>query len=326
MVGKVLLLDLGKREKMILTVLAWHADDAGRSCYPSIPRIMKMSSCGERAVQRSLLVLSGAGLVTVTEGGGRHNTNDYALHIGEGTTMDLPAKPRHQRRGIEDGNPVTGGRETPSFVAGNPVTSDAETPSPVTGEESVKNKEPRTEKEGDSLSFSERVFGTAAIRGSNENGQVRATPSRRRTRRGDPAYTPAFEELWAIRRKGGKRDAFKAFVELVPAEVSLETAKQKLREYVAHLEGFAGKNLSTWLNKQGWEEDHTKVDPEPAYRPPTTYREPGVESASAIMERMDPKTQADMERMQEEGAEMLKERPWAKNRPKGGLDERAENT
>lgn len=320
LVGKVLLLDLEQRDKLVLTALAWHANDAGLSCYPSIATIMTYSSCGERTVQRSLIVLRDAGLVTVTVGGG-HATNDYELHV------DAPLPPS-LLTGVTPATadaptPVTRGSGPPSPRRGTPVTAGRIPPSRVTGDTKTEPRtEPKTGKKSDPLSFSQRVFGTAASMGSSENGQV--PPKSKRRRASKPAYTPAFEELWAIRRKGGKRDAFNAFVELVPAEVSLETAKQKLLEYVAHLEGFPGKNLSTWLNKQGWEEDHTKVDDEPKYRPPPVWKEPGMESASAVAERMDPKTRADMERMQEEGAKFLEDRD--KNRPTGGPDDGDERT
>lgn len=53
------------RHKHVLVALAWHANDEGTNCYPSIQRLSTMTQLGERQVQRILKDLRESGEVEV---------------------------------------------------------------------------------------------------------------------------------------------------------------------------------------------------------------------------------------------------------------------
>lgn len=64
-------------EKMILLVLADHADDDGRNCWPSVATIARKASVSERQVQRLLQGLIGQGFIRVDrQAGGTRDMRD----------------------------------------------------------------------------------------------------------------------------------------------------------------------------------------------------------------------------------------------------------
>jgi DNA-binding transcriptional ArsR family regulator len=64
-------------EKMVLLVLADHANDDGSDSWPGIATIARKASMSERTVQRHLGALQDAGLITITrQGGGNKKTRD----------------------------------------------------------------------------------------------------------------------------------------------------------------------------------------------------------------------------------------------------------
>ena len=68
LVDQVLEMRLPTTRKMILAVLAKHADDDGGSCYPSLNRIAKYSGCHRATVIRELAQLEEQGLIERTRG------------------------------------------------------------------------------------------------------------------------------------------------------------------------------------------------------------------------------------------------------------------
>ena len=93
------------------------------------------------------------------------------------------------------------------------------------------------------------------------------------TRR-DPTgpYSDDFELVWNLHPRGGKRTAFKAFLNAVPKKIALDELVKKLNEYVWDLkDGFRGAHLSTWLNGEHWESNLGGTGTS-GYRPPKFYR------------------------------------------------------
>lgn len=78
-------LDLGRNQRDVLEVLAWHANADGL-CWPSKARIMYKTSLSESTVKRALTGLKKRGLVTVEDhaGGGRGKTPLYRVRPEKG--------------------------------------------------------------------------------------------------------------------------------------------------------------------------------------------------------------------------------------------------
>ena len=69
-------------------------------------------------------------------------------------------------------------------------------------------------------------------------------------------YTPAFEEVWAIHPRGGKKPAFAAYRKaLKDKRVAHGVLVAKLRAYVATFRnGFRGAALHRWVRDEQWHE------------------------------------------------------------------------
>lgn len=92
-------LNLPTTDKMVLLILADHADDDGANAWPSVARIARKASISERQVQRILRSLVDAGLVLVERqgGGGRDQREDrrpnrYTIRL-DGVTSASPRPP-----------------------------------------------------------------------------------------------------------------------------------------------------------------------------------------------------------------------------------------
>lgn len=64
--------------RSVLACLAYHANDTGGSCFPSVTRIGTMCSMAKDAVNRGLVMLEGMGYITVTRQ--QNRCNRYQLH------------------------------------------------------------------------------------------------------------------------------------------------------------------------------------------------------------------------------------------------------
>lgn len=67
----------------VLVCLASHSNDDGKSCFPSIPRIAKMTRRSERTVQRAIVSLEESGWLTVERGTGKGNPSHYAINVAK---------------------------------------------------------------------------------------------------------------------------------------------------------------------------------------------------------------------------------------------------
>lgn len=116
-------LDISTSEKMVLLVLADHADDEGRNSWPSIATVARKSSVSPRQAQRILTSLKKRGLVRVEKqaGGNREMRDDrrpnrYWVTLDGVTSMT----PRDDQRGdTHDVNGVTPMSPKPSIEPSN---------------------------------------------------------------------------------------------------------------------------------------------------------------------------------------------------------------
>ena len=75
--------NLPTSEKFVLLAMTDYASETGESVYPSVATIVRKTSLSERTVHNCIKVLLDMGfLELVSEGGGRSNTNLYAINIG----------------------------------------------------------------------------------------------------------------------------------------------------------------------------------------------------------------------------------------------------
>jgi DNA-binding transcriptional ArsR family regulator len=99
--------------KLVLLALAEHADEAGH-CWPSVPRMARMSGVSERTILRTLPEIEAAGLVDCERRSGR--PTHYRLRIS--ATIEAPPAPPQpltQRHRSDDATPV--------MVSGEPLTA-----------------------------------------------------------------------------------------------------------------------------------------------------------------------------------------------------------
>lgn len=98
----VLYADLPIYEKMVLGVLADHADDQGEGAWPSVERIALLSGrISTRQVQRCLRKLEDMRLISVAAEATRHRPTEYRLHLDRirdlwletGVTTSRPTSP-----------------------------------------------------------------------------------------------------------------------------------------------------------------------------------------------------------------------------------------
>lgn len=89
-------LDLPTSEKMVLLVIADHADDQGENAWPAVATIARKASLSDRQTQRMIKQLTNLGLISVEkQAGGRREMRDdrrpnrYTLHL-DGVTSTSP--------------------------------------------------------------------------------------------------------------------------------------------------------------------------------------------------------------------------------------------
>jgi hypothetical protein len=115
------------RDKMVLMVLAAHADDAGNSA-PSMAILTTEASICERSAQGAIKTLVTAGLISVTRGGGRSCTNIYHMETPQNTTNTPQKNPANDANLVIETPQITS--ETPQCVTNTPQDT-AETPQTI---------------------------------------------------------------------------------------------------------------------------------------------------------------------------------------------------
>lgn len=116
-------MDLPTSEKMVLLVIADHADDQGENAWPAVATIARKASLSDRQTQRMIKQLTNLGLISVEkQAGGRREMRDdrrpnrYTLHLN-GVT---PTSPGGVVRGdIGDAHGVTPMSPKPSLEPSN---------------------------------------------------------------------------------------------------------------------------------------------------------------------------------------------------------------
>ena len=71
----------------------------------------------------------------------------------------------------------------------------------------------------------------------------------------DKDYTPEFERLWSLHRRGGKRPAFRAFLRVIPRKITQAEVETFLESYLDRTDDQYTAHLSTWLNGEYWEQE-----------------------------------------------------------------------
>ena len=101
-------LDLPTVEKLVLLALADHADDDGRSAYPSVARLAYKTSLTPRSVQRVLRRLEDQNLIVAVAhaSGGRGKATEYAIFVSAGEPM-LPFDEWKQQAKGDTVSPIT---------------------------------------------------------------------------------------------------------------------------------------------------------------------------------------------------------------------------
>lgn len=112
---------------------------------------------------------------------------------------------------------------------------------------------------GDDTPVSERsVLPTSEDRALLRVSEVKSNRTREKNMF-DSGESNAFEELWALHRRGSKKDARRRFhkaLKSVDLE-TLRTAYHRYRSWVAAQgqRDFDGAHFATWLNQERWDED-----------------------------------------------------------------------
>ena len=70
-------------QKLVMLALADHANEEGKSIYPSVQRVCDKTALGERVVRRTLSELRGedVGLIRVVRKSKFHSTTEYAINV-----------------------------------------------------------------------------------------------------------------------------------------------------------------------------------------------------------------------------------------------------
>lgn len=154
---------LGPTERLIMLVLADHADEDGK-CYPSVARIRDRTGLSERAVQSNIKKLIDQGYLTVSFGGGKGNSNLY--FVSANPAADAP-KIVKEAQPNPAGNaprskctPAVDAPQTPQQVRLNPAV-DAPEPSRTTIEPSVADAQARADAPPKAETDRERLLAAA---------------------------------------------------------------------------------------------------------------------------------------------------------------------
>jgi hypothetical protein len=117
---------LGPTERLIMLVLADHADDEGK-CYPSVSRIKDRTGLSERAVQTNIKKLIDQGYIRVDFGGGKSKSNLYFVSANPAADAPYEVKQTPQQMHPLRPNPAADAAN-PAADAANPA---ADAPKPL---------------------------------------------------------------------------------------------------------------------------------------------------------------------------------------------------
>lgn len=129
-------------QKVVLWALADRANEKGEA-WPSIETLMEATCLSDRAIQKALMEMRKAGLLTAEPGGGRHRTTLYRLPLGAAIATETP----NDVRGKEGGETPNVVHETPNVVRNTP-NHVRETPNdvhPIPQYPSISQKEEKEE-------------------------------------------------------------------------------------------------------------------------------------------------------------------------------------
>ena len=123
-------LDLRTTPKLVLLALSDHADDDGKSAYPSVDRLAWKCGLNRRTVQRTLRELEAAELIVPVAhaAGGRGKATEFHIHTIKGVRMSPFIAPGKQpERVTSDPERVTsttlkGDTQTTPTISNHPVT------------------------------------------------------------------------------------------------------------------------------------------------------------------------------------------------------------
>lgn len=121
--------DLETRRMIVLLAMADHADDEGRSIFPSVKRIAWKCKMSERQVQRHLAALRADGILKVISPATRYKPNEYAIVYAA-----LPKKEPFES-GVTDTTPLGSSGVTSTTVRGD--TGDVSGVTPTSPESSI---------------------------------------------------------------------------------------------------------------------------------------------------------------------------------------------
>lgn len=111
LVADVFELDLPAGHKLVLAVLASHANEEGL-CYPSISRIAWMTGQSERSTQRALQNLRESGVVEVAQRATRYTPTLYRIHPSRGAKLAPLEEVRGAKNDTAGVTPVTSRGDT----------------------------------------------------------------------------------------------------------------------------------------------------------------------------------------------------------------------
>jgi hypothetical protein len=213
--------------KLVLLMIAWHADDAGIA-WPSVKLLAKEAGeMSERQAWNIVRDLKASGELDVEVGGGRGHTNRYRVMVGN----------------PEAHNTEIGNSENISVNSAAPETLKFPT---------VNN--------GETLKFS-TLNTEMGFRGTVIEPSVKKEPSLR-----EPSYPAEFEKLWSIypKRSGAnpQRAAYNAWKKLVAKGIDPSQLEAAVERYARWCEvtGKLGtesvQQASTFFGpmKEGWRE------------------------------------------------------------------------
>lgn len=110
---------ISSTQKMVALVLAQHANDAGE-CFPSMERMVKMTSLSDRAVQKAICELEKVGIITRQVRSGRATI--YTINPRTTFTPEAGSPPNVVHPTPERGSPPPPNDVHPTPERGSPIT------------------------------------------------------------------------------------------------------------------------------------------------------------------------------------------------------------
>ncbi|MEO2014480.1 MAG: helix-turn-helix domain-containing protein [Fuerstiella sp.] len=223
----------GMAAKLVLYVLNNYTGNKS-SCWPSVESIAGAAGTTTRTVRRTIQKLTGEGIVTVENGGGRHQTNVYRIAVDRLTEL-------------------TGNSDTVSAFTAVDDTTNPDTVSAFTTPQEMRNPDTVSIK-GDTVSRNPDTSATPTTKNYQKQTEERVRGTRKSaTARTRNQYPQHFEAIWTVyptQRRRDKKPTFEAYqsaVKRIAAADSGDTAKSQqwlLGRVTAFAASHAGQNYS----------------------------------------------------------------------------------